>query len=112
MVCVGQENKANGKAAIRGTITDQTQAVVTGASVVLSNGTGLKQETKTDDKGAYSFTGLDAGTYNLAVTAPNFARKTMDYITVTAGLELTLDASLEPASAKTEITSNPAASGK
>jgi hypothetical protein len=41
---VAQENKANDKAAIRGTITDQTQAVVTGATVVLSSDKGLKQD--------------------------------------------------------------------
>jgi len=98
-----QEQKAGDKAAIRGTITDQTQAVVAGAAVVLSNGTGFRQETKTDDKGSYSFTGLDAGTYSLAITAPNFAVKTLDYITVAAGLELIMDAPLDPASAKTEV---------
>lgn len=99
---VGQE-KVPDKAAIRGTVTDQTQAVVTGATVVLNNAAGFRQETKTDDKGAYSFIGLDAGTYTLAITAPNFALKTLDYIAVTAGLELTLDAPLEPAEQKTEV---------
>jgi len=99
-LCVAQQPD---KAVIRGTVTDQTQAVVAGATVVLSNGTGFKQETKTDDKGAYSFTGLVAGTYSLAITAPNFALKTLDYIAVTPGLELTMDAPLEPASAKTEV---------
>jgi hypothetical protein len=102
-LALGQEQKAGDKAAIRGTITDQTQAVVTGATVVLTNGTGFRQETKTDDNGTYSFTGLDVGTYSLAITAPHFALKTLDYITVTAGLELTMDAPLEPASAKTEV---------
>ncbi|MHB8217281.1 MAG: carboxypeptidase-like regulatory domain-containing protein [Candidatus Sulfotelmatobacter sp.] len=99
-LCVAQQPD---KAVIRGTVTDQTQAVVAGATVVLSNGAGSKQETKTDDKGAYSFTGLVAGTYSLAITAPNFALKTLDYIAVTPGLELTMDAPLEPASAKTEV---------
>jgi len=37
------------------------------------------------------------------VTAPNFAVKTFDHIIVTPGLELTLDAPLEPASAKEEV---------
>jgi len=39
----GQESNANEKAAIHGTITDQTQAVVTGATVVLSNAAGFKR---------------------------------------------------------------------
>lgn len=102
-LAVAQEQKADAKAAIHGTITDQTQAVVTGASVVLSNTVGFRQEAKTDEKGTYSFSGLDAGTYTVTVTAPNFALKTLDYISVTAGLELSLDAPLEPASEKTEV---------
>ena len=91
------------KAFIHGTVTDQTQAVVVGATVDLTNGAAFKKEVRTDDKGEYTFKGLDAGSYTLTVTAPNFANKTLDYITLTAGLELTLDAQLEPASGKTEV---------
>jgi len=94
---------ATDKAAISGTVTDQTQAVVAGAKVVLTNDAGEKLETQVNDKGAYSFTGLKPGTYALTVTAPNFAVKTVENITLTAGLELTLGASLEPASAKEEV---------
>jgi hypothetical protein len=113
-LALGQEQQkpANGKAAISGTVTDQTQAVVTGAKVVLSNGAGFNKEIQTDQKGAYSFTGLEAGTYNLSISAPDFALKTFDNITVTSGLELTLDASLDPASAKTEVNVESSGLGK
>ncbi|HWO31129.1 MAG TPA: TonB-dependent receptor, partial [Candidatus Acidoferrum sp.] len=86
-----------------GTVTDQTQAVVTGAKVVLTNSALGKVETQVNEKGAYSFTHLQPGTYTLTVSAPNFSNKVFDNINVTAGLELTLDATLEPASAKTEV---------
>ncbi|HTS10072.1 MAG TPA: carboxypeptidase regulatory-like domain-containing protein [Candidatus Eisenbacteria bacterium] len=105
LVCslaVGQENPPNEKAGIHGTVTDATQAVVTGADVVLSSASG-KQQSKTDDKGNYAFTDLTPGSYTITITAPNFAVKTLDYINVVAGLELTMDASLEPASEKTEV---------
>lgn len=98
-----QPKSANEKSGITGTITDQTQAVVTGATVVLTNGAGSKREVHSNDKGEYFFTDLDAGTYSLLITAPNFARKTLDFINLTLGLQLTLDASLEPQSAKTEV---------
>jgi len=98
-----QQKRAQTKASISGTVTDQTQAVVTGAKVVLSNGAGLKQETQTNDKGAYSFSGLEAGTYTVTITAPNFAEKTLDNVTLAADQELTLEASLEPEKAKTEV---------
>ncbi len=103
---------ANTNASIHGTITDQTQAVVTGASVVLTSAAGFKQEMKTNDKGEYSFAGLKAGTYTLSVTAPNFANKVLDYITVTAGLDLTMDAPLEPAGEKTEVNVESSGVGK
>ncbi len=107
-----QQKPAKGKAAISGTVTDQTQAVVTSAKVVLSNGAGFKRETQTDEKGAYSFSGLEAGTYSLSILVPDFALKTFDNIALTAGLELTLDASLEPASAKTEVNVESSSLGK
>jgi hypothetical protein len=101
---IGQEApKASDAGTISGTVTDQTQAVVTGAKVVLTSATGEKRETSTDDKGAYAFTRLSAGAYTVTITAPNFGAKTFDNVNLPAGLELTLDAPLEPASAKTEV---------
>jgi hypothetical protein len=94
---------AGDKAAVSGTATDQSQAVVTGAKAVLTNAAGEKLEAEVNDKGIFSFAAVNPGTYTLTVTAPNFAAKSFDNITLTAGLELTLDASLEPASAKTEV---------
>jgi hypothetical protein len=101
----GQEppKKADNTAAINGTVTDQTQAVVPGAKVVLRNAAGLERETIADDKGAYFFTGLEAGTYSVSASAPNFATQTLDNIALTAGLELTIDVTLLPASEKTEV---------
>src|SRR5262245_34106114 len=90
-------------AVINGTVADQTQAVVTGAKVVLKDAAGGAQETETNDKGSYSFHALKPGTYTLAVTAPNFADQVLDNIAVTEGLELALDVTLLPASAKTEV---------
>ena len=107
-----QKKHETGTAAIRGTVTDQTQAVVTGAKVVLTTEAGLKQETQIDDKGKYSFIGLEAGTYNLSIIAPNFAQKVLDNITLTEALELTLDASLEPERAKTEVNVESSSLGK
>jgi hypothetical protein len=107
-----QQKKESDKAALHGTITDQTQAVVIGATVALSNTAGFKKEAQSNDKGEYSFADLDAGTYTLTVTAPNFAVKTLDYINLTSGLDLTMDAPLEPASGKTEVNVESSGVGK
>ena len=98
-----QANSVQNKASLKGTVTDQTQAVVTGAKVSLSGATGLKQETQTNDKGTYTFTGLEAGTYTLTFAAANFAAQTLDNIALAADQELTLDVTLVPESAKSEV---------
>ena len=97
-----QQNATGEKGAIRGTVTDQTQAVVTGATVVLTGPAG-KQQATTDEKGSYAFVGLAAGPYSITISAPNFADKTLDAINLPAGFDLTMDASLEPAGSKTEV---------
>jgi hypothetical protein len=103
---------ASDKAAINGTITDQTGAVVAGAKALLTNDAGEKFETEGNEKGSYSFIGLKPGTYALTVTAPNFSAKSFDNLMLTAGLELSLDASLEPAGEKTEVNVESGGVGK
>src|SRR5215475_9414541 len=99
-----QQNPApTDKAAINGTLTDSTGAVIGDATLVISNATGFKQEGKSDSKGEYSFTGLAPGVYTLAITASGFASKTLDYINLTLDQPLTLDSSLEVASAESKV---------
>ena len=88
---------------ISGIVMDQTGAVIPDAKVVLSHGTGPARETKTDDKGSYSFTGLEAGSYSLAVTAPNFAAQNLSDITLAGGQSLPLDATLMPQSTESKV---------
>src|SRR5580700_11558881 len=90
------------KGTISGIATDPTGAVVTDARAVLTSAAGARLETPVNEKGVYSFTGLNPGTYKLVVTAPNFADTPFDNIALTAGLELTLDAAMVPAKAKAE----------
>ena len=92
---LGQHKSTLGKGSISGTVTDQNGAAVAGADVVLSNDAGVKLETKSDDKGVYSFTELHSGTYTLVVSASSFPPLKMDYITLAAGQKLPLDASLQ-----------------
>jgi hypothetical protein len=101
----GQEsaNTPTAQGAISGTVMDQTGAVIPEAKVVLSHGTAPARETKTDDKGVYSFTGLEAGTYDVSVTAPNFAVQNLTFITLAAGQSLTLAATLTPQSTQNQI---------
>src|SRR5215831_13983969 len=58
---------------ILGTVTDQTGAVVAGASVTLTNeGTGSSLTTSTSSDGGYKFSPVKIGTYKLDVSFQGF----------------------------------------
>ena len=61
-------------ATLSGIATDQTEARVPGAKVVVSNeATGDVRETKADNQGFFSVTALIPGTYKVTITAKSFA---------------------------------------
>jgi hypothetical protein len=62
---------------VSGYVTDTgSGAVIVGASVLLENGTTVVDSTVTLTTGAYTLTGVTAGTYNLVVSAAGYATKT------------------------------------
>ena len=92
-----------GNASIKGTVLDPTNAVVVGAKAALAGPSG-KFEALSNEKGVYSLVGIPAGSYTLTITAPNFAPKVFDNMTITPGFELPLDVSLAlPSGGKEEV---------
>ena len=60
-------------AAIRGTVTDPSTAVIVGAKVTLRNEeTGLARRAATNEAGNYSFADLPVGTYEVEVAFAGF----------------------------------------
>ncbi|HEV3307972.1 MAG TPA: TonB-dependent receptor [Candidatus Sulfotelmatobacter sp.] len=104
----GQEpaKESSEKGSISGTVTDQSQAVISGAKAVLTNAAGQKIEAQTDQKGLYTFSNLKPDTYTVTISAPAFSGKIFDNVALSAGLELVLDAQMEPAGEKTEVNVN------
>jgi hypothetical protein len=92
-----------GGGTVSGVVTDQTGAVVVGATVKLLIAGGESLTATTDAKGVYTFKGVPAGSYTLSVTAPNFKTFQAENIQVSGGGEIPLDAALEPAGEKTEV---------
>jgi hypothetical protein len=90
-------------AAISGTVTDQTGAVLAGATVTITNSAGFKQTTTSNGQGVYGVSGLPPGTYDVSVSAPNFKGFQAPGVTLAAGDSVPLDASLEPGGEKTEV---------
>jgi len=96
-------NSAKEKGAITGTVTDQTGAVLPGATATITNGTGLTQSATTNDRGEYSVEGLPTGTYSLTISAPAFKDFHSDGLAVSAGQSIPIDAVLEPAGTSTSV---------
>jgi hypothetical protein len=64
---------AQSTAALNGTVTDASGAVVANAKVVATNqATGIETATQTDTAGAYLLPSLPIGLYRIQVTAPGF----------------------------------------
>ena len=96
-------NATRGLASLSGVVTDQTGAVLPGATVTISGGTGSPKTATTNDKGKYSVKDLGPGTYTIVITAPNFKDFRTDGLNLTVGQTLPLDAVLEPAGEKTSV---------
>ncbi len=77
---------------IGGTITDQSKAVVPDAKVTVTNlGTNQQSTATTDGSGRFRVTGLQPGTYSVAVAAPNFAPFKAERVVVEVGLVTTIE---------------------
>ena len=70
---------------IRGTVADQSGALVPAATVVLSGPGGSSKSVTTGRDGAFHFAAVAAGKYTLAITAKGFAPAAIDDVEVTSG---------------------------
>jgi hypothetical protein len=104
-LALAQDSKttSNGQGSIAGSVSDQTGAVLHGATATLSNQTGVSQTATTNERGEYAFTGLPAGTYTITVSAPAFKDFRAEGITLGAGQNIPMDALLEPAGTSTSV---------
>jgi outer membrane receptor protein involved in Fe transport len=91
----GQQSASS---ALRGVITDPAGAAIPGATVTAKNvATGAVRVTQTNDEGAYAFTNLPPGDYEVRVEAQGFTRETSESpIALRVGQTVTLDVPLKP----------------
>jgi len=84
-------------ATIRGTITDQTKAVIPGATVtVTNNATGLSHTTTTSGDGIYTVPELPVGQYSIKVELQGFKTATRTDIALNVADDRSLDFTLVP----------------
>lgn len=84
------------KGILVGTVTDPAGAVISGATVKITNtATGTSRETKTTDEGNYRLDAVDPGVYDAEVTSAGFKTSTQTKILIAAGQASTSDFKLE-----------------
>ncbi|HTI65796.1 MAG TPA: carboxypeptidase regulatory-like domain-containing protein [Gemmatimonadaceae bacterium] len=84
-------------ASVRGTVTDQTKAVVPGATVTISSAdTGLSRTAVTNADGVYTVTDLPVGHYNLSVELQGFKTATHQNIVLQVADDREVNVVLEP----------------
>ena len=91
--------------AIRGTISDQSGAIIVGAKLLAhTQPTGAAAVNSVSDAGgAYLLTGLKAGNYALEVAAPGFKTMVVPSVTVADGQTVQVNVRLVVASVSSEV---------
>jgi len=90
---------------VEGIVTDQSRAVVVGATVTLRNvKTGIAVVRQTTDSGLYLFDLVDPGEYTIMVEAAGLSKFTQENIVVQTAGDVTVNATLQPASVQQTIT--------
>ena len=89
---------------IQGTVTDDTGAVIPGATVAAVNARGVPKTAGTDENGTYTINGLAPGIYTIRVTSTGFAALEKKAVDIGAGTKITFDAPLKVALANQEVT--------
>ncbi len=80
---------------VQGTVTDPTQAAVTGATVTLKNiNTGIESVKETDSAGHYLVDFVQPGTYSVTIAATGFQKYVQENVTVLTRGDVTVNASL------------------
>lgn len=92
------------RATITGTVTDTNGAVVSGATVTLTNTeTGVSRTTTTSEEGFYRFDAVDLGTYSITITATGFGEVTKTNVHALANQTSAVDAQLAPGGQKITV---------
>jgi len=89
-------------ASLHGILTDSSGAIIPAATVAI-DGNGPRKSTQTRSDGSYTFPGLAAGDYKVAVTYPGFV-SFEKAVTVLPGVAAQLSIQLIPGGGKQEVT--------
>lgn len=94
---------AQNSAVVKGVVSDDSGAVIPGATVKITASNGAAKSATTGVDGAYSFSGLNPGNYTIQASAPDLALPPTPRLVLRAGV-LTLDLKLKVAATVQQVT--------
>lgn len=108
VVCAGSFRMAFAQnAQLSGTITDPQKAVVSQATVEVTNeATQVKILLRSNAAGVYSAPSLQPGLYRITISAPGFETQTVTHVTVYVAAKLVMDTTLRAGGANDSVTVN------
>jgi len=90
---------------ITGTVTDSTGALVSKATVkITETNTNVSRQTTTNEVGIYRFDAVDLGVYTVSVSASGFATENLTGVDVQAAHTLSLNFALKVGTANEVVT--------
>ena len=98
-------NAQTGTAVLSGTVTDTQDAVVPGATVIITNSaTGISQTTTTNSVGEFNLVGLPPNDYSLSVDQRGFEKFAVQTLTLHTGDHKQISVKLRPGKATETVT--------
>ncbi len=103
-LCCAQLGMAQSSGSITGTVRDNSEAVVSGAQVTVANpAKGLRRTTESNSDGNYLIAALEAGTYNVTITASGFQKYQARQVVLRVGEKIRVDATLVVGKVTSEV---------
>ena len=89
---------------LRGVVKDELGGTIVGATVTLTDASGVEKTATTNGEGAYVFSALAPGKYSLRATAPGFAVSDETEVDLTRGARQSLDLTLKVTIEEQKVT--------
>src|SRR5262249_48803463 len=93
------------RGAITGTVSDQSQSLVPGATITITNvGTNESRKVSTGATGAYTIPDLDPVTYRVEVEMAGVKKSVVENVKVDTGSTATVNVTLQAGAVDTQVT--------
>jgi len=106
LVAVSISTYAQGRATLRGSISDEFGASIVGATVTVTDANGTQKTATSGPDGGYSFTGLTPGKYKVHAAATGFANSEDAEVDVAAGRRDPVNITLKIAAIESQVKVN------